>query len=564
MPVRGERASSLPAGITLECLPGYQFLDCMGRSVFGEIWKVRTPSGRTRAVKFISSFSRDEAAITPREYEAVLTLRQLSHPGLACVERVERDQGRLVLVTERAEMSLRDRYEHCRSAGLPGIPRRELVTALRPVAEALDHLDREHQLHHLAIHPYFNLLYGEAGCMLADYGLVQLLWIPAGQPMSQVNPRYAAPELFEERLSHASDQYSLALVYHEMITGHLPHRGTHRQIMEARLKDRQDLDLLQADDRELIARALERDPRRRFPSCAELVQALAGVPQAPPALLAGTGPLKPPPAILPADWKAPARPAEQPPLEQIVNALVYQAMNEQQRVQEFRGLRYSIKPDATLSHRCGAWLPPGVARQKLKGFIRDWKAQIVKDEDEFFIFLVDPGLPRSLWQRLTGGKQGIRIELRLRRGHAPNSKLTEVNIRMEYLGRNKEDGRNLMEHVGPVLLESLRNHMVASSEQRSEERFPFEYPLRVAPVYTNLEAGEVIECRGKDVGYTGIGFYAPCNLVAQHVYLYHVTNEELAGYSIPAAVVRVVPAGDNWFEVGAAFLFSHASQNRSG
>jgi len=562
MPSRGQTSLTPSSGITLDCLPGYEFVDCLGRSPFGEIWKVRTPNGATRAVKFISSFSREEAAVTPREYEAVSLLRNVAHPGLACVERVESDQGRLVIVTQRAEMSLRDRYEHCRSAGLPGIPRKELIEALRISADALDYLDQQHELHHLALHPYFNLLYGEQGCLVADYGLVQLLWIPAGLPVSQVNPRYAAPELFEERLSHSSDQYSLALIYHEMLTGYLPQRGMTRQLMESRLKDHQDLDLLQADDREIIARALDRDPRRRFPNCAELMKALAAVPQPPEAAVAG-GPLPPAPAITSLDGKASTpvrRLPGQPPLDQVVNALVYQAMTEQNRVQEFRGLRYLISPEAVLQHKCGAWLPAGVARQKLRGFIRDWKAQIVRDDDDFFVFVIDTAQPNSWWQRLLKPRQEVRVSLRLRRGASPTARLTEVNVRIEYLGRSQAEGKKVLEQTGPLLLESLRNNIVATSEQRSEERFPFEHSLRVAPVYSNLEAGEFSECRGKDISSTGIGFYAPCNLAASQIYIYHASDPKLASYAIPAAVVRVQPAGDNWFEVGAVFLFNHPSQ----
>ncbi len=57
---------------------------------------------------------------------------------------------------------------------------------------------------------------------LEDFGLAPLLWLPSGKPASQLNPRYAAPEVHEPVSSPAADQYSLALIYTEMLTGIYP------------------------------------------------------------------------------------------------------------------------------------------------------------------------------------------------------------------------------------------------------------------------------------------------------------------------------------------------------
>ena len=45
---------------------------------------------------------------------------------------------------------------------------------------------------------------------VADFGLVPLLWLPARRSMAQINPRYAAPELFTWHVHRSADQYSLA------------------------------------------------------------------------------------------------------------------------------------------------------------------------------------------------------------------------------------------------------------------------------------------------------------------------------------------------------------------
>jgi len=62
---------------------------------------------------------------------------------------------------------------------LAGIPRAELIDYVRGAAEALDALSREYSVQHLALNPRTLLL--DNDCLrLADFGLAQLVWLPAG------------------------------------------------------------------------------------------------------------------------------------------------------------------------------------------------------------------------------------------------------------------------------------------------------------------------------------------------------------------------------------------------
>src|SRR5262249_25852486 len=122
---------------------------------------------------------------------------------------------------------------------------------------------------------------------LADYGLVPLLWLPAGRTADQLNAHYAAPETGRGTPGPTADQFSLALIYAEMLSGFLPRSAQRRPgsglVRRPRagrapelttLANRIDLDLVVAPDREALARALHDDPARRFPSCTALVEAL--------------------------------------------------------------------------------------------------------------------------------------------------------------------------------------------------------------------------------------------------------------------------------------------------
>src|SRR5262249_41682730 len=136
------------------------------------------------------------------------------------------------------------------------------------IAAVLDMVYHQHQLQHLALNPRALVLDGKRA-LVADLGLAQLLWLPAGQPVGQINGRYAPPELIAGEISPTADVYSLPVVFVELLTGMSPFRGS-----PSRGKVRPNLDLLPASDREAIARALHPNPERRFPTCRELTDAL--------------------------------------------------------------------------------------------------------------------------------------------------------------------------------------------------------------------------------------------------------------------------------------------------
>ena len=100
-----------------------------------------------------------------------------------------------------------------------------------------------------------------------------------------MTPVYAAPETFEGWVSRFSDQYSLAIVFQELLTGTRPFNGTNtRQLLMQHINGTPDLTSVPAADQPIIARALSKKPDDRWVSCAELVQRLrqAGAPASPP------------------------------------------------------------------------------------------------------------------------------------------------------------------------------------------------------------------------------------------------------------------------------------------
>ena len=73
---------------------------------------------------------------------------------------------------ELAERNLWDRFKECRTQGLPGIPRDELLNYMDEAAEALDLMNNQYQLQHLDIKPQ-NLFLVYKHVKVADFGLVK-------------------------------------------------------------------------------------------------------------------------------------------------------------------------------------------------------------------------------------------------------------------------------------------------------------------------------------------------------------------------------------------------------
>ncbi len=261
-----------------ELIPGYRLLERLGQGGFGEVWKAEAPGGLLKAVKIVhgsihSAEGIDDGAAR-QELKALERVKTVRHPFILSLERFDIVDGQLVIVMELADRNLADRFKECRAQQLPGVPREELLGYVEEAAEALDLMNIQFQLQHLDIKPQ-NLFLVHNHVKVADFGLVKDLEGIRTRATSGMTALYAPPETFEGLVSRYCDQYNLAIVYQELLTGRLPFSGTSpRQLMLQHLTVAPNLDALPAGDREAIARALSKKPEDRFPTCGDLVRAL--------------------------------------------------------------------------------------------------------------------------------------------------------------------------------------------------------------------------------------------------------------------------------------------------
>jgi formylglycine-generating enzyme required for sulfatase activity len=112
------------------------------------------------------------------------------------------------------------------------------------------------------------------GVKVADFGLAKLLEQTLASHTGALTPAYAAPEFMKGQVAAQSDQYCLAVSYYELRTGRLPFGGNIHQMMYGHLEGEPDLSHLEELERAVVARALAKEPRERWPKCQAFVNAL--------------------------------------------------------------------------------------------------------------------------------------------------------------------------------------------------------------------------------------------------------------------------------------------------
>ena len=266
------RTSAMPK------VAGFELKARIGKGGMGEVYLARQLTlNRPVALKFLmpegTSYSETHLARFHREAEL---MAQVSHPNVLSVFDFGEADGRPYLVMEYVEGGdLRGRMR----AGKP-MPPDQVAGIVLPVGEALAYLHRRGIIHR-DLKPENILVHDGDHPRVADFGIA-VLRAGAASALTETGislgtPGYIAPEQQScGKVDERVDQYSLAALAYEMLTGQLPlgHFQTPSQLVP-RLGPGVDAVLL---------RGLCESPGGRYPTvrefAVELCRALAGPPAA--------------------------------------------------------------------------------------------------------------------------------------------------------------------------------------------------------------------------------------------------------------------------------------------
>jgi tetratricopeptide (TPR) repeat protein len=277
----GGATGGAPAGFAAGSrpLPEYELISLLGRGGFGEVWKATGPGGFEVALKFIR-LGEQAGAVELRSLELMKGIR---HAHLLPMFGAWQRDDLLVIAMELAERTLWDRWREVAAQGLPGIPFAEMVVYLQEAAKGLDFLnERRHPsalgevtgIQHKDIKPQ-NLLLVGGTVKVADFGLARMLEQTIANASGGLTPGYAAPEFFQGKVTRWSDQYCLAVSYCLLRGGRLPFEGSAMQVMAGHVLQPPDLSMLPEGERPAVARALAKDPERRWPTCRDFAESVA-------------------------------------------------------------------------------------------------------------------------------------------------------------------------------------------------------------------------------------------------------------------------------------------------
>jgi|GEM_PF-3888585 TonB family protein len=252
----------------------YEVMEELGIGAMATVYKARnTEDGSPVAIKV-----PDRRLLTNvralqqfmREGQALVRLR---HPNIVRVHSVGQQNNLPYIVMDYVDGHTLSQEMHNRGKFSP----EEVVEILLPIADALDYSHTE-KTFHCDVKPGNIRLYRGRTPVLVDFGIVQTadgtVW-DEGKPTGSV--WYMSPEQARgERANERSDQYSLAIVAYEMLTGHVPFDGDNPYAIVLQQRDakpgipRDWSESLKT----VLRKVLDKDPQQRYSSCLEFVRAL--------------------------------------------------------------------------------------------------------------------------------------------------------------------------------------------------------------------------------------------------------------------------------------------------
>jgi serine/threonine-protein kinase len=284
---------------TGDCLDHYRLDALVARSGMASIYRVTdVRTGRQFAMKVPHLEAECDVTFYDRFQREAMIGREMNHPSILKVMN-EEPQSRLYMVMEWVEGRLL-RSVLAEESPLP--PERATRIALS-ICATLDHIHGRGVVHR-DLKPENVMIDAWDRVTLIDFGIAakagarRLTFGKFSNIMGTAE--YISPEQVRGKRGDArSDLYALGIMLYEMLTGGTPFHGSNPfAVMNARLKTnpvplREIAPNLSRGLESILARALERDPDRRYASAAEFARDLEHQEQAAVFERATSGPARP-------------------------------------------------------------------------------------------------------------------------------------------------------------------------------------------------------------------------------------------------------------------------------
>jgi serine/threonine-protein kinase len=261
----------------------YRIQGELGRGAMGIVYRALDPAiGRTVAVKTIrlGDFSdpAERARLRERLFREARSAGALSHPNIVTIYDIAEENDTAYVFMEFVDGQT---LEQLLTAPEP-LERAQLIDILRQTAAALDYAHHKGIVHR-DIKPANIMVSVDGQVKITDFGVARIV----SQQMTQAGtilgtPNYMSPEQIQGApVDGRSDQYSLAVIAYEMLTGEKPHSADSLPTLLFKIAKEEPpparrLNPTLGNEVDVVlGRALAKDPAERYASCSEFVSALA-------------------------------------------------------------------------------------------------------------------------------------------------------------------------------------------------------------------------------------------------------------------------------------------------
>ena len=259
----------------------YRLLHPLGEGNFGQVYMGEKLNAQTAAFVAIKIFRMQLTVKEVPDFLNEARVFRLKHPHIIPITDfgIERSTSTPLLVMQYAPNgTLRQRYPKGTR-----VPLEKVISYIQQIADALYYAHEEENLIHRDVKPENMLLGANDEVLLCDFGLA--LVSQTARVSSQVSqdksgtPFYMAPEQYRGNPGRASDQYALAVIAYEWITGEPPFTGDMFQLMYQHIYKappalHEKMPDVAAEIERVVLKALSKDAGQRYANVREFANAL--------------------------------------------------------------------------------------------------------------------------------------------------------------------------------------------------------------------------------------------------------------------------------------------------
>jgi serine/threonine-protein kinase len=267
----------------MERIGRYKIVRELGRGAMGVVYHAIDPNiGRPVAIKTIhfggGRNSEEQNRLRERLFREARSAGILSHPGIVTVYDVEQ-QGELAYIA--MEYVDGPTLDQVLSEAQP-IPPERMFSILGQTAVALDYAHQKGIVHR-DIKPANIMIARDGTAKITDFGIAK---ITASDQLTMTGnivgtPHYMSPEQVQGQVVDGrSDQFSLAVIAFEMLTGEKPYSGEHlttvvyKIVAEEPAAPHRLNPTIGVAIESVLRKSLSKKPDLRYPTCQEFARAL--------------------------------------------------------------------------------------------------------------------------------------------------------------------------------------------------------------------------------------------------------------------------------------------------